>query len=255
MIGKTIRMTRLINQQTGNSLVLPFDHGYFLGLIEGAADFRHVVETASTSRADAVLITRGIAQATADLFGGKKGLILRISGTTGLTLVPDYEVIVTSVESAVALGADAVAVTIWLGTEHEQEMVAGLGRVVDECGRYGLPVLGEIMFGRGLGSMAFDPTHVAWAARLGQEAGVDILKLNYPGSAAGMRLVTSGISIPVVVAGGAKMETEADVVRMAIESMVGGATGTVIGRNVFQARNPAALLAKLAAIVHDGDRS
>ncbi|OGO10403.1 MAG: hypothetical protein A2Y93_10695 [Chloroflexi bacterium RBG_13_68_17] len=252
MTGKRIRMQRLIQRGTGRSLILPFDHGYFLGLIEGSADFRGLVRLAADSRADAILITRGIARATADVFGGVKGLILRISGMTALSPHADHEVVVTSVESALALGADAVAVTVFLGSEHEQDMLRGLGRVADACDRLGIPLLGEVMFSPRLAEKAFQAEYVAWAARLGQEAGADILKLNYPGDAAGMRHVVSGCTLPIVIAGGARLDSDADVLRMASESVRGGAAGTCIGRNVFQSPDPAGLLARLAEIVHEG---
>lgn len=250
--GKSIRMRRIVSPRTGKAVVFPFDHGYFLGPIPGAVDFRAVVETAVEKNVQALLLTRGLAEATADIYGGRAALILRISGMTALGIKSDYEVIVTQVESALRLGADAVAVTIHLGSEREQEMLVGLGRVVDECSRYRLPVLGEIMFGGELASRASEPEMVAWAARMGQEAGSDFLKLNHPGSAEGMRQVVAGVSIPIVIAGGEKKGDTAEVYAMAAEAMEGGARGICIGRNIFQAEDPAAVLARLQAIVHEG---
>jgi fructose-bisphosphate aldolase/2-amino-3,7-dideoxy-D-threo-hept-6-ulosonate synthase len=250
MTGKAIRLSRLMDRKTGRSLILPFDHGYFLGPITGGVDFRRVVELGCSSRANALLLTQGIAKATEDLFGGKKGLILRISGTSALGLTLDYEVIVGSVEGALALGADAVAVTIFLGTEREQKMLKGLGQVAEACDRYGMPLLGEIMVGSKLADKAYDPEIVAWTARLGQEAGSDILKLNYPGSPEGMATVVQGCSLPIVIAGGPRMDTEADVLEMAQGALEGGAAGLCVGRNVFQAKDPADVLRKFADIVH-----
>ena len=254
MTGKPIRLNRLLDRKTGRALILPFDHGYFLGPIQGGVEFRRVVELGCSSRANALLLTRGIAKATEDIFSGKKGLILRISGTTTLGTYPDYEVVVGSVEGALVLGADAVAVTIFLGTDQEQDMLKGLGHVAEACDRYGVPLLGEIMFGRKYAERAYDPDIVAWAARLGQEAGADMLKLNYPGSADGMGAVVEGCSLPIVVAGGPRMDTEADIMDMARGAVEGGAAGLCVGRNVFQAEDPANILQQFADIVHGKEK-
>jgi DhnA family fructose-bisphosphate aldolase class Ia len=54
----------------------------------------------------------------------------------------------------------------------------------------------------------------------------------------------------VVAAGGPRLETDGDVLRMAHEVVQAGAAGITFGRNIWQSDNVAGLVAALKHIVH-----
>ena len=57
--------------------------------------------------------------------------------------------------------------------------------------------------------------------------------------------------MPVVVAGGPKMKSEEDILKMVEMAMEGGARGVAIGRNIFQANDPTRMTKAIAMIVHE----
>jgi DhnA family fructose-bisphosphate aldolase class Ia len=97
----------------------------------------------------------------------------------------------------------------------------------------------------------YDPEAVMHAARLGAELGADLVKVSYTGSKESFRKVVEGCHIPVVIAGGPKMDSDLAVLNMVNDAIDVGAAGISIGRNVFQHRCPALMVKALSAIVHD----
>jgi len=147
--------------------------------------------------------------------------------------------------------ADAVSVHVNVGAKQEALMLSTLGNVACECDNYGIPLM-AMMYPRGLNikdSHAFDL--VAHAARLGAELGADIIKTNYTGDAESFKNVVSGCPVPVIIAGGPKVETSRDVLQMVKNSINAGGAGLSIGRNVFQHKDPAKMVKALSAIVHN----
>jgi len=199
--------------------------------------------------ADAVVVHRGVAK---NVDTGQAGLIVHLSASTTVGPDPNYKVQVCSVEEAVKIGADAVSVHINVGAEQEDKMLVKLGRVADDCDRYGMPLL-AMMYPRGpkiQNQHAVDV--VAHAARLGAELGADIVKTNYTGSIETFKEVVRGCHVPVIIAGGPKAETVQEVLQMVHDSINAGGAGLSIGRNVFQHENPTLMVKALSAIVHQG---
>ena len=225
------------------------DHGVSVGPIEGLEDMRKTVNHVAKGGADAVLVHAGIAK-TVDTT--QLGLILHLSGATRLTNEPNWKTQVCTVKEAIRLGADAISVHINVGSEHEQQMLDNFSRILDECDDYGLPVL-AMMYPRG---PKIQDEHsyevVSHAARLGYELGADIVKTNYTGDVESFRNVVNSIRVPVVVAGGPKVNSVSDGLRMVYESIKAGAAGVSIGRNVFQHRDPSLMTQAIAEIVHNG---
>jgi fructose-bisphosphate aldolase/2-amino-3,7-dideoxy-D-threo-hept-6-ulosonate synthase len=93
---------------------------------------------------------------------------------------------------------------------------------------------------------------VKLAARVGAELGADIVKTNYTGEVDTFKEVTAGCPVPVVVAGGPKMDTERELLQMVRDSIDAGGRGVAIGRNIFQAKDPTGLVRKIARVVHEG---
>jgi len=139
-----------------------------------------------------------------------------------------------------------------VGAADEDKMLQKLGRVADECDVYGVPLL-AMMYPRGPKIQSEHAVEVvAHAARLGAELGADIIKTNYTGDVESFKTVVEGCPVPVIIAGGPKCKTDAEILQMAWESLNAGSAGLSIGRNVFQHENPTLMVKALSAIVHGG---
>jgi fructose-bisphosphate aldolase/2-amino-3,7-dideoxy-D-threo-hept-6-ulosonate synthase len=139
-----------------------------------------------------------------------------------------------------------------VGAQDEDKMLQNLGKVADQCEVYGLPLL-AMMYPRGpkiQNEHALDV--VAHAARIGAELGADIIKANFTGSIETFKVVVESCPAPVVIAGGPKCKTSAEVLQTTYDALKAGAAGLSIGRNVFQHENPALIVKALSAIVHGG---
>ena len=92
---------------------------------------------------------------------------------------------------------------------------------------------------------------MAAACRLAFEHGADQVKTYYTGSAESFRQVINGCPVPVLIAGGPKMDTTEEVLQVVYDSMAAGAAGTVFGRNIWQGSNMRGMIAALQSIIHD----
>ncbi|MDI6640036.1 MAG: 2-amino-3,7-dideoxy-D-threo-hept-6-ulosonate synthase [Methanocellales archaeon] len=249
-IGKSVRMERIIDRKSGNTVIVPMDHGISSGPIEGLIDMKRAVDAIAEGGADAVLLHKGIVRAGHRGYGRDIGLIVHLSASTSLGPDPLNKVRVTTVEEAIKLGADAVSVHVNIGAENEPEMLRKLGETAQICEEWGMPLL-AMMYPRGKKvTDEHDVKFVKHAARVGAELGADIIKTNYTGSPDSFREVVRGTPIPVVIAGGPKMETDKEVLEMIKEAMDVGGRGVSIGRNIFQHRNPTKMTKAVADIVH-----
>ncbi len=246
--GKKRRLRRIFRDDQ-RTVIVPMDHGVTVGPIKGLVNMQEIIDKLLKGGVDAVVVHRGIAK---NVDTGQAGLIVHLSASTKLGFDPNYKVQVCSVDEAVRIGADAVSLHINVGAEQEDKMLAKLGRVADDCDRYGMPLL-AMMYPRGpkiQNQHAVDV--VAHAARLGAELGADIVKTNYTGSIKAFREVVRSCNVPVIIAGGPKVETVRGVLQMVHDSIKAGGAGLSIGRNVFQHENPTMMVKAVSAIVHQG---
>lgn len=251
MIGKIIRMERIINRETGRTVIVPMDHGVSIGPVPGLLDMTQIIDQVATGGANAVLIHKGIVVTGHRGYGRDIGLIVHLSASTSLGPDPNHKVLVTSVEKALKLGADAVSVHVNVGSEREPEMLLKLGTVAETCDEWGIPLI-AMMYPRGKKIKdEHDPEVVKLAARAGAELGADIIKTNYTGDPDTFKEVVEGCPVPVVIAGGPKVETEEELLQMVKDSVEAGGAGVAIGRNIFQAESPENMTKAIAAIVHD----
>jgi len=254
MIGKTIRLERILNRDSRRMVIVPMDHGITLGPISGLENMPKTVGIIVDGGANAVVLHKGIVTAGHRGSGKDIGLIIHLSASTAMSPDPNAKVDVTDVEEAIRLGADAVSVHVNLGASTEMEMLRGLGQVAKKCSDWGMPLL-AMMYTRGEKIQnPFDVKHVKHAARVGAELGADVVKVVYTGSVESFREVVAGCPVPVVIAGGEKMESDREVLQMVSDSLKAGGKGVSIGRNIFQHRNVKRMLAATSAVVHD-DRS
>ncbi len=251
MIGKKIRLERIINRDTGRTVIAPMDHGVSNGPMKGIIDIDKTIESISQGGADAVLMHKGIVEQGHRGYGKDIGLIVHLSASTSLAPDPNDKVIVTSVEKAIQLGADAVSVHVNLGSDTESKMLQELGEISEICSHWGIPLI-AMMYPRGQRvKNENDVELVKHAARVGSELGVDIVKTNYTGSPDSFKEVIDGALVPVVIAGGPKIETDEELLQMVKDSIEVGGSGVAFGRNLFQAENPGKITRAISEVVHN----
>jgi len=252
MYGKKIRMERIIDRKTGNTVIVPMDHGISIGPISGLTDMKSTVESISTGGATAVLMQKGLVPYGHRVSGNDVGLILHLSASTNIGSTSDSKVLVGTVEEAIKLGADAVSVHLNLGAETEPSMLSDIGEVSRKCSEWGMPLL-VMSYPRGPDvKNPYDPMLVAHAARVAAELGADIIKVSYTGDIDSFRTVVKGALAPVLIAGGPKMESDLDILNMVKDSLEAGGKGVSIGRNIFQHRNVLGMTQAISGIVLKG---
>jgi class I fructose-bisphosphate aldolase len=251
IIGKQIRMERIMDRNTGHTIIVPLDHGVSVGPIEGICDIRETVALVAEGGAKAIVEHKGLVGAGHRRRGSDIGLIIHLSASTALSPHPHSKTLVSSVEEALKLGADAVSIHVNIGDEQEREMLNDFGRVSYEARNWGMPLL-AMMYPRGQKiKNEYDVEVVKHAARVGCEMGADIVKVSYTGSPETFRKVVEGSTVPVVIAGGAKMDSDRDILEMVRGAMDAGAAGASIGRNVFQHADPPAMVRAMAKIIFE----
>jgi len=252
MIGKKIRLERIIDRNSGKTVIIPMDHGVTVGPIEGLADMRTTVSKVVAGGANAILMHKGIVRAGHRGVGRDVGLIIHLSAGTSISPDPNAKELVCTVEEAIKLGADAVSVHINLGAGTDKEMLWQLGYVSEQCLEWQMPLV-AMMYTRGPKiKNEYDVANVKHAARAGAELGADIVKCSYTGSIESFAEVVQGCPVPVVIAGGEKMDSDEDIFKMVDGALKAGAAGVSIGRNAFQHKKPEKMVEALCKMVHNG---
>ena len=179
----------------------------------------------------------------------KIGLLVHFSSSTSLSTAPNRKMLSGSVKEALRLGADGVSLHINIGGKEEPEMIEQLGSISEQCHEWNVPLL-AMMYPRGENIKdPHDPEIVAHTARIGVECGADIVKTIYTGDVDSFAKVVSSIPVPVVIAGGPKVETDMDVLQMTEDAMSAGAKGVTYGRNIFAHKTPDKMVEALAGII------
>jgi len=252
MIGKRIRMERIMNRESGKTVIVPMDHGVTIGPVRGLIRLQETVNAVANGGADAFVVHKGVAEAGHRRKGKDVGLILHLSASTQMASDPTSKTMVCTVEEAIKLGADGVSIHVNLGAEDERSMLTDLGYVGKVASEWGMPLL-AMMYTRGPKvKNEYDASLVKHAARVGAELGADIVKVVYTGSEESFREVVEGCFVPVVIAGGEKMGNDEDLCEMVRGAMAAGAAGVSIGRNVFQHKDPERIVQAISRIVHRG---
>jgi len=230
--GKARRLRRIAGP-SGRMVILPLDIVVPVGPFPGAADTGALIDMAGEVGVDAVILRWGEAKRYAERLHPALGLIVRISGATGLGDDELPQATVNSVLASLRIGADAVCVDLELGDEGETASTRAFGHVCEEAERLGVAVLAEVHVGApAAGSGLTRADALAWGARTARELGADLVKVSYPGSSEAVATICELAGIPVVVAGGALRDPE-DALATAGEALRGGAAGTAFGRNVI----------------------
>jgi class I fructose-bisphosphate aldolase len=251
MIGKKIRLERILDRNSGKTVIIPMDHGISSGPISGLIDMKKTVAEVSEGGANAIVIHKGLVETGHRKRGKDLGLIIHLSASTSLSPDPHAKILVCTVEEAMKLGADAVSIHVNIGADDEKEMLRDFGKVSNDAKEWGIPLL-AMLYTRGQKiKNEYDAKVVKHAARVGAEIGADIVKVPYTGSPESFKEVVEGCFVPVVIAGGPQMETDRDVLIMVKGSMEAGGSGVSIGRNAFQHSKPSLIVKAISKIVHE----
>ncbi len=246
--GLKNRLSRIIQPEDNRVIMLAIDHGYFLGPIRGLEEPGKTI-VPLMPHADALMLTRGLLRncipPQSDI-----PVVLRMSGATSIErdVLPD-EGLTVSFEDAVRLNVSAITLSIFVGTEHERQTLEALSELVDLGEEFGIPVLAVTAVGRKLGKK--DARYLALACRIAAEQGAHFVKTYFCDD---FEQVTSSCMVPIVIAGGKKVETEMDVFEMTYQAIEQGAVGCDMGRNIFQDPHPLAMIQAVRSIVHDGNK-
>jgi len=240
--GLENRLSRIIRPETGRTVMLAIDHGYFLGPTKGL-ECPSTMCTPLVPGADTLMLTRGVLRNCIPSNTGTP-IVLRVSGGTSV-LQDDLsdETIITSVEECIRLNAVGMALSVFVGAPHQHQSIANLAKLVDEGERYGIPVVAVTAVGKDMGR---DARYLSLASRICAEMGAHIVKTYF---CEDFEKVTSTCPVPVVVAGGKKLP-ELEALQMTADAIAGGAVGVDMGRNIFQATSPSAMIEAVRAVVH-----
>jgi len=245
MLGKSIRMERVMNRNTRKAVIIPLTHGVGMGPIEGIRDIKNSVDTMALAGANAVIMHKGSVAVAHRRSGKDIGLIVHLTGTTA----DGSQVLVTHVEEAIEIGADAVSVRIEIGGEDEKDMLKLLGQVAKDAWRWGMPLF-ALMHPVEKKDKRQELKELMRAARIGAELGADVVRVPYSGSADSFKEVVSACPAPLLALGGEKKAREKDVLEMVRGVMDSGASGISMGRNVFQYKKPGNMIKAVSEIVH-----
>lgn len=241
--GARNRLAHIFSPQTGRTVMLAFDHGYFQGPTTGLERVDLSIVPLGP-RADALMLTRGVLRSTIPA-ETTVPIILRASGGPSILRELSNERIALDVEDAVRLNASGLAVQVFIGAEHETQSVENMTRLVDAGIRVGIPVMGVTAVGR---EMVRDARYLRLACRICAELGAQIVKTYYCDR--DFETVIASCPVPIVMAGGKKLP-ELDALTMASRAVRAGAAGVDMGRNIFQSDAPGAMLEAVRSVVHD----
>lgn len=243
--GKQNRLHRITGRD-GKVFIMPIDHGYFQGPTTGLERPWKTIEPL-TPYFDALFCTRGVLRAAIPP-ALEKPVILRVSGGTSMAGGDlANESITTSIEEIVRLNVAAVGVSVFIGSDFERQTLMNLAQTVNECERYGIPVMAVTAVGKELEKRT--ARYLGLCCRIAAELGASMVKTYW---CEDFEKVVGGCPVPVIIAGGPKSETAQEVFSFVADGMRKGAVGLNLGRNVWQSKHPVAMAKALRAIVHDG---
>ena len=242
--GMENRLNQLM--PNGRCFFMPIDHGYFQGPTTGLEKPWETVKPL-VPYFDALFCTRGTLRAAIPP-SLEKPIILRVSGGTSM-VGKDLanEMVTTSIEEILRLNVAAVGVSVFIGSDYEKETLANLSKLVNECERYGIPVMAVTAVGKEMEKR--EARYLGLCCRIAAELGARVVKTYW--CEKDFDKVVRGCPVPVVMAGGPKCETDLEVLEFVADGMQNGAVGINLGRNVWQNPNPIPMAKALNAIVHN----
>jgi len=243
--GMKNRLGRIFNPNSGRTVMLAIDHGYFQGPTTGLERI-DINIMPLVPYADTLMLTRGILRSIVPP-STSKSIVLRVSGGTSILKELSNEQIAVDIEESIRLNVCAMAVQVFIGGEFEKESIINMTKMVDIGTRYGIPTLAVTAVGK---DMARDARYFRLATRICAELGAHYVKTYYIDE--GFETVAASCPVPIVMAGGKKIP-EPDALTMAYNAVQQGASGVDMGRNIFQSEDPIAMIQAVRAVVHDDE--
>ena len=240
--GMKNRLARIFNPESGHTVMLAVDHGYFQGPTTGLERIDLTI-LPLVQYADTLMLTRGILRSIVPA-SVTKPIVLRVSGGSSILKELSNEAIAVDIEDSIRLNVCAMAVQVFIGGEYEKQSIINMTKLVDMGTRYGIPTLAVTAVGK---DMARDARYFRLATRLCAELGAHYIKSYY--IEVGFDTIAAACPVPIVIAGGKKIP-ELDALTMAYNAIQQGAAGVDMGRNIFQSDSPAAMLQAVSAVVH-----
>ncbi len=243
--GMKNRLSRIIKPDTGRTVMLAVDHGYFQGPTSGLEVMEKTLEPL-IPYADCLMLTRGILRTSVPP-GCQTPIVLRVSGGNSVLSELSNETWNVSAEDCVRLNVSGMALSIYVGAEHEHQTLVAFSDLIDAGYDAGIPILAVTAVGR---DMVRDARYLALASRMAAEMGANIVKTYY---CENFERVTGTCPVPIVMAGGKKLP-EIDALNMAYNAVTEGAVGVDMGRNIFQSDCPIGMINAVRAVVHCNEK-
>ncbi len=242
--GMKNRISRMIKPDSGHIVMLAVDHGYFQGPTTGLRNFNETVDPL-LPYADTLMVTRGMLRNCIDPTTSTP-IMLRVSAGTSVLTELSNEGLSVDIEDAIRHNVAGITLSIFVGGPGERETLLNLGKLVSMGNKYGIPVMAVTAVGREMGR---DARYLGLCSRIAAEIGAHMVKTYFCDD---FKSVIQATPVPVVIAGGKKIP-EADALKMAAAAIDCGAAGVDMGRNIFQAESPVAMIQAVRAVVHKGE--
>jgi len=241
--GMQSRLARIFNPESGRTVMLAFDHGYFQGPTTGLE--RIDINIAPLfAHTDVLMCTRGVLRSVVPA-AVNKPVVMRASGGNSILTELSNETVAVAIEDALRLNVAAMAAQVYIGSEYEHQSIKNIIQLVDQGMRYGMPTMAVTGVGK---DMARDQRYFSLATRIAAEMGANIIKTYYVDE--GFERVAAGCPVPIVIAGGKKLP-EREALEMCFKAIDQGASGVDMGRNIFQSESPIAMLKAVKSVVHE----
>jgi putative autoinducer-2 (AI-2) aldolase len=240
--GMQNRLARIFNPDSGRTVMLAFDHGYFQGPTTGLERIDLNILPLEP-HADVLMCTRG-ALRTSIPAKTRKPVVLRCSAGQSILTELSNELVAVDIEDAVRLNAAALAAQVYIGAEYEHASIRNVIQLIDTGTKYGIPTMAVTGVGK---DMVRDERYFALATRICAEIGAHYVKSYY--FEPGFENVVAGCPVPIVIAGGKKLP-ELEALEMAYKAIDQGAAGVDMGRNIFQSDCPVGMIQAVSAVVH-----
>lgn len=256
MLGKEVRMSRLVNQKSNKMMAITVDHAISRGIapMTGLHNIQDTIDKIIAGRPDALTLTKGIAEHCMWKNAGKVSMLMKVSSYS--PVAPTCDTLFGTVDEAIRMGADAVSMGAMTLGDFQGEQFEAIGRYAEECMRKGMPLIGHI-YPKGESVPTDQRTaweNIAYSVRSACELGMDIVKTTYTGDPDSMAKVVSCVpsSFRIVIQGGDACKTLDDYLQMTRDAMDCGVGGVTMGRFVWDYKDVTALVIALRYIIHEG---
>ena len=250
--GRGIRQRRLMFPDIDAGLIVPMDHGLTVGPIGGLDTLQSIKRWIGSRDISAVLLHRGMLECLSrhHLIGSNIGIVLHLNGMSGLAEDTDTKRMITTVESALQLGADAVSIQVNFHKTNISHNIEMLGAASSTAHSYGVPIL--VMLYNKIVENDDGVEGINKLIRMAVELGVDLLKLEVPRRLEDTRSILGQFlgDTKVLFAGGPMDESSGFLgnIKYILQQRC---NGLCVGRNVFQSPRPRELLAQLASMIKE----